>query len=112
VTRRKHNCDIQRTAEAKFQDKRSYWTHAGHEFLFGDDVRQRRAEIFERDKGLCQLKVSKDCIRYPGWYGHLHHIKGGNTDDRCWDKENLLWVCRHCHVEIHPRVKWRHEDQE
>jgi hypothetical protein len=84
VTRKKHDWDRQATAEARFQDSRSYVKHDGHQYLFGDDVTQRRSEIYERDKGMCQLRISKRCIAYPGWHGHLHHVEGGNTDDRCW----------------------------
>ena len=106
ITRKAHNVDRERTEQAHFLDPRSYWTNAGHEYLFGDDARQRRAEIFERDKGQCQIRKSRKCWSEPGWYGHLHHLKGGNTDDRCWCPHNLQWACGPCHLEEHVRIKF------
>jgi len=110
VTRKAHNVDRERTFAAyqngHFQDsrRRSYWTNAGHEYLFGIDASNRRSEIYERDKGECQLKLSVMCDPSPGWSGHMHHIKGGNTDDRCWCPHNLEWACGVCHSVAHVHV--------
>lgn len=117
MTRAAHNVDRERTAAANFLDRggwrgscRSYWTKAGHEYLFGEDVRVRRSEIYERDKGTCQIGKA-ECLGFVGWGGHLHHIEGGHTDARCWCPHNLQWACRNCHREVHPQVRWTAQEQ-
>jgi hypothetical protein len=109
MTRKAHNVDLERTEAARFEDERSYVTHSGHEFLFGVDVRNRREEIYERDKGECQIRLL-GCTRRPGWNGHMDHIEGGNTDRRCWCRHNLRWACAACHSKKHVRVLWTKND--
>lgn len=114
MTRAAHNEDIERTAASHFLDVggskrrrcRSYWTLAGHVYLFGIDASLRRLEIFERDLGCCQIQGENCLGPFVGWDGHLHHIKGGNTDDRCWCPHNLQWTCANCHREAHVRPKF------
>lgn len=102
MTRSAHNVDRQRTEQAHFLDSRSYWTNAGHCYLFGDDARQRRADVYESARGHCQ---GCETPHFVGWSeGHLHHVKGGNTDDRCWCWHNLAWVCPEYHRLAHVRV--------
>lgn len=108
MTRKKHNVDRERTAGARFQDKRSYWTNDGHEFLFGEDVRARREEVYERDKGRCQEHIRQG--RFLGchvsWHqAHMHHIQGGLVG-RCSCMHNLEILCGECHRAIHPRPRW------
>lgn len=101
MTRKVHDLDRERTETARFQDKRSYWTNSGHEFLFGDDVRNRRQEIYDRDKGLCQ-----GCGGRVNWIdGHMHHIKGGLVG-RCSCMHNLAWLCGACHQKEHVQLRW------
>ena len=93
MTRKAHNVDKQRTADAHFLDKRSYWTHDAHEFLFGDDVKNRRIEIYDRAKGMCE-----ECGVRVYWYeGHMHHKHGGLVG-RCTCMHNLAWLCPNCHL--------------
>ncbi len=99
MTRRAHNVDRERTEAASFLDERSYWTNDGHEFLFGQDVRNRRQEVYDRDRGVC-----RGCRKPVGWsWGHMHHIlhrgKGGSDD-----LENLAWSCAGCHSKEHVRI--------
>jgi HNH endonuclease len=100
MTRKAHNVDRARTEAAAFLDSRSYWTHNGHEYLFGRDVTVRRHELYNLVRGNCA-----DCGKTAYWKeGELDHIKGGNTDDRCWCLHNLQWLCRDCHRTKHVRV--------
>jgi hypothetical protein len=71
-------------------------------------VREKvRLAVFERSKGMCELKKRKDCLGGPLPYeshngtpydhGHLVHLKsegsGGKTD-----MENCRWGCWMCHL--------------
>lgn len=90
--------DVQRTAEAKFKDKRSYWSREGHLYVRGKDVGPVRDRIFERDRGICQLRISWAC-----WGAmdkgmcHLEHLVGGLGLKRCWCDHNLRISCPPCH---------------
>lgn len=96
MTRSAHNVDKQRTKEAQFLDKRSYWTNDGHEFLFGNDVTNRRMEVYEDAQGHCQ-----GCCLLTSWNaGHMHHKQGGLVG-RCTCKHNLEWLCIKCHLGHH-----------
>jgi 5-methylcytosine-specific restriction endonuclease McrA len=102
MARRKHNCDTERTTLAGFADRRSYWTHRGHCYRFGADVKHIREFVQARDQGFCQgCKVP----HYVGQAGEMDHIKGGNTDDRCDCAENLRWVCVPFHRKKHVHIK-------
>ncbi len=101
MTRKAHNVDKERTKDSGFIDRRSYWTHRGHEYLFGADATLRRNYIREWYEGRCQK-----CDKITGVTGELDHIKGGNTDDRCWCPHNLRWICRPCHRLKHVRPKF------
>lgn len=101
MTRKAHNVDRERTEKAQFRDKRSYWTNAGHMYLFGIDAQDVRAIIYARDRGNCNV-----CGIACGVFGELDHIKGGNTDDRCWCNHNLQWICRPCHRKKHLRPRF------
>jgi len=101
VTRKAHDLDREATEARRFRDDRSYVTHSGHEFLFGDDVRARRQEVYERDEGKCQ-----GCRKYIGWtWGHMHHRQGGLVG-RCTCLHNVEWRCIDCHAKEHVRVMW------
>jgi 5-methylcytosine-specific restriction endonuclease McrA len=101
MTRRAHNVDLERTEAARFEDPRSYVTHEGHEFLFGNDVRNRRQEVFDRDRGICG-----GCKKLVGWnYFHMHHRQGGNVG-RCTCMHNLEVLCPSCHANEHVQPKW------
>ncbi len=101
MTRKAHQVDREATEDALFEDERSYVTHDGQQFLFGVDMRNRRQEVFDRDKGRCQ-----GCRKPVGWQsGHMHHVKHrgrGGSDDL----ENLAWACPDCHAKEHLQVKW------
>lgn len=96
--------DRQRTAEARFQDKRSYWTNDGHEFLFGEDVRERRQQLYQKTGGRCEK-----CDWFTGWAaGHMHHKQGGLVG-RCTCMHNLEWLCAECHLlgeHVQVRLRW------
>jgi hypothetical protein len=99
MTRKAHQVDRDATATSRFQDKRSYVRTDGHEFLFGEDVRNRRQEIYDRDLGICQgcgLRVS-----YTEF--HMHHKQGGLVG-RCTCMHNLETLCAKCHWNEHPQV--------
>lgn len=67
---------------------------AGHEYLFGADVGPRRMFVFVRDCGRC-----RECGIYTGEEnGHMDHIVGGHTKERCSCLHNLRWLCASCHV--------------
>lgn len=57
---------------------------------------QRRAEVWERADGLCEVGVAADCARR---CGQVHHRAGrGGPDPHQLD--NLLCVCLPCHMWI------------
>ena len=99
----------QLTEAANFHDPRSYvanWNHPGTdhacEYLKGkEDVGARREEIRAFWKGKCA-----ECGRYCPTFGHLHHIKGGLGKQRCWCRENLIFLCGPCHKDKHVSVRW------
>lgn len=106
MTRKAHNVDRQRTAGARFQDKRSYWTNDGHEFLFGEDMRDRRWAVYDRDRGFCQECKRNGMLCWVGWNeAHMHHIQGGLVG-RCSCMHNLEILCADCHRYKHPQVKF------
>lgn len=103
MTRKAHNVDKERTINSQFLDRRSYWTNTGHFYLFGADATLQRNEIRDLSAGLCAK-----CKKVTGVTGELDHIKGGLTDDRCWCRHNLQWLCNTCHRLKHnrePRMK-------
>ena len=105
MTRKAHNVDKQRTEEAHFLDKRSYWTNAGHEYLFGDDKRNRRQELFDRIvEHSTGLPRCQQCGIDTSWnMGHMHHKQGGLVG-RCDCLHNLEWLCPDCHRKEHVHV--------
>jgi len=101
LTRRAHNVDQVATQASFFLDRRSYVTHSGHAYLFGNDVTMRRHEVYERDLGKCQ-----DCGKRALWdEGEMNHIQGGLVG-RCTCMHNLEWLCKPCHRARHVSVKW------
>jgi hypothetical protein len=104
--------DKQATMDKQFLDPRSYvanWKHpfTDHacEYLFGEDKTARRRQIFDRDKGKCQLETFL-CKGYQGWdYGEWHHAKGGRGRQHCDCLENGLWSCGPCHRAMHVAVR-------
>jgi hypothetical protein len=85
----------------RFVDKRSFvGRHSDgtyHDLLRGQDVSNRRAEVFERDRGLCRL-----CERphFVGEMGELDHINH-HPWNRCDCAGNLRVACRRAHVARH-----------
>jgi hypothetical protein len=100
--------DREKTQAAEFLDHRSYWNQNGHVYLHGKDVEIVRLRIYERDNGICQLRLP-GCKGRADWDygGEMHHIKGGLGLQRCSCDHNLQWVCFSCHRNSHVRVKWR-----
>lgn len=91
--------DPETTRLRMYLNSKSYVSFAGHEYLFGEDVSLRRAEIFKRDKGKCYR-----CGAYYGWdYGHMDHVEGGLGPQRCDCPHNLQWACPKCHSKKHNR---------
>lgn len=102
MTRKAHNVDKEATHGAHFLDRRSYWTNAGHVYVFGEDASIVRAVAATVANYNCEI-----CGKYCDFEnGQLHHIKGGNTDDRCWCQHNIQWICFDCHRAKHVHVKW------
>jgi 5-methylcytosine-specific restriction endonuclease McrA len=64
-----------------------------------------RREVFDRDKGDCQLGIANDCwgaTTYEG--GHMHHVRHRSLGGE--DKlSNLVWACPPCHwLEHNPKA--------
>lgn len=90
------------TAELGFSDPRSFRGQDGHDYLKGDDIRARRQEVYDRDKGNC-----RGCYKFVSWiYGHMDHVQGGLVG-RCDCLHNLQWLCQNCHRAKHVQTKWR-----
>ena len=108
MSRKRHKFDPAATAAMGYRDKRSYRTIHGKEFLFGEDIVLRRAEVYTRDKGICQMCGQEP---FPKWAWELDHIeahsKGGDDS-----MENLRVLCGRfsnnmCHIKRHGReVRW------
>lgn len=99
--------DAEATAAMKYLDRRSYRLLDGREFVFGKDSSKRRQEIYERDMGMCQIKLPHVCpgrVLYLG--GEWHHVKPkwkGGDDSLA----NGVWSCRRGHEAAHNRQpKW------
>lgn len=64
-----------------------------------------RLEVFERAKGMCELKKRQDCLggplpfkgSTPYDHGHLVHRKGEGAGGKT-DIENCCWGCWKCHL--------------
>lgn len=93
--------DREATKGCHFLDPRSFLSIDGHHYLKGDDIRERRTDVYERDKGICQK-----CGSFADWNrGHMHHLQGGLVG-RCDDLTNLQWLCPPCHHKEHVQVKF------
>jgi len=79
ANRRDHQATFLARKSKKFEDSRSYITNAGHEYLFGIDLKRRRAQVFRDANNTCQI-----CGKHlPGWHGDLEHIEGKIKQKRC-----------------------------
>ena len=90
------------TQAASFADSRSYVRPDGREVLFGADMTERRLEVYERDRGLCQ-----GCSRRVDWEGfELDHIikRGSHGVDRDDRAANLQVLGKWCGC--HRGSKW------
>ena len=89
--------DNTETVARNFMDERSFVSLDGHEYLYGDDIGDRRREVYERAKGVCEVRTSPHCQKAARWIdGEMHHKQGGLVG-RNDDMENLLWSCLPCH---------------
>lgn len=75
--------DLARTRYARrhgeFEDPRSYYNIAGHVFLRGVDRSQRRRQVFEFFKMICQV-----CGKHVKWHeADYDHMIGGSKHRRC-----------------------------
>lgn len=93
--------DHESTAELGFVDDRSFRSIDGHDYLKGDDIRSRRQEVYDRDKGIC-----RKCYTPVSWsYGHMDHVVGGLVG-RCDCMHNVQWLCPDCHRAKHVQVQF------
>lgn len=72
-----------------FEDRRSYFSFAGHIYLRGDDRSRRRKQVFEASGG----KYGKCSVcgrRCDEHQGDMHHIKGNTKHSRCDCLNTLL----------------------
>ena len=68
-----------KTGEFQDEDKRSYYSIAGHVYLFGIDMQMRRAAVMLAARNVCAICQE----RVSNFDGDLDHIKGGTTNARC-----------------------------
>lgn len=102
MSRKPHKVDPVATHAAAFMDKRSYITLDGKEFLFGEDMKARRLDVFERDGYICQI-CHKPCICDDAELDHFPITRGRGGDDSI---TNLRAVHGHCHRKVHVRPQW------
>jgi hypothetical protein len=89
--------DFPGTEEMNYIDPRSFLGLDGHEYLRGDDISERRRQVWQFAGGYCQVKQAPGCSGLVSWVdGELHHKQGGLVG-RNDDMENLLWSCMACH---------------
>ena len=90
--------DNMETVARNFQDEDSFVGLDGHEYLRGEDWKQRQSQVYIRYKGKCQKCGYDDTV--DGMPFDIHHIlhrsKGGSDD-----LDNLILVCRRCHNTEH-----------
>jgi 5-methylcytosine-specific restriction endonuclease McrA len=82
----------ERRENGEFQDYRSFVSRDGHEYLYGEDKRRRRREVFKRDGGRC-VRCGK--LVGSSW-GEMDHDQGGLVG-RCDCMHNLQVMCDECH---------------
>lgn len=103
----KRNAPLETAARA-FLDSESYVSikdGVEHDKLAGEDMCQRREQIFFREEGICQ-----ECGKFAplsgieGYRGAAHHILH-KIWERCDCPHNLAWVCGRfvsdCHTKQH-----------
>src|SRR5277367_2720927 len=112
--------DKEATKAAGFQDKRSWISIAGHQYLRGKDRSALRHAVFDFFKGKCCI-----CGRATGEdNGDMEHEVGGRPLARCdcfhtrlangVHHTNVRWICgmfglSPCHRKKHnrePQLKW------
>ena len=81
----------------------------GREICKGYQWEKRKREVKERSGGFCEAHVilghEKHQTHFIGIHeGDIHHIvkRSKARDDRA---ENLLWICRSAHIEIHEKMR-------
>jgi hypothetical protein len=94
------------TKARNFLDRRSYvgLDREGnpHDILYGEDLSVRRAEVFDRDVGICR----KTGV-YVGWEaGEMDHIEN-EAGKRCDCMVNLQWITKPAHIAEHPEKQLR-----
>jgi 5-methylcytosine-specific restriction endonuclease McrA len=64
-------------------------------------VGEVRRECYERDEGICQLRLSANCWRSASWeHGHMHHKRHRSLGGKDV-LENVAWSCPPCHAAHH-----------
>lgn len=75
--------------------------YSGRIRLDAEGMKELRVAVYERARGLCEMKIKHVCEVYAGWVsGHLAHIKSrgsGGSDEL----GNVLWACAPCHMASH-----------
>jgi hypothetical protein len=98
---RGHKKDNTETMARNFNHKDSFISLDGHEYLRGQDWKDRQLEVLIRDKFACRV-----CNTWEPPFD-VHHIltRGEGGPD---DLENLMLLCRKCHNKRHPekQVRW------
>ena len=103
MSRKPHQVDKEATIKAFFQDKASYITHSGKEFLGPKDWGPRRVEIYKRDKETCQ--ICKLWVPFEDMDAdHYPVTRGRGGDD---SMGNLRTTHHYCHLKTHPQVRLR-----
>jgi hypothetical protein len=123
--------DPQRKEELCYSDQKTYVRMDGSEVLFGEDWKQRKAELWERCHRRCEMiegLTAEQSLSYVdqtrewpriGYYADV--TIGGKVYSRCANEAqdphhvlkrhprrddrlaNLLAVCRGCHQKLDPR---------
>lgn len=104
--------DKQATKEKAYKDPRSFISTYGDEYLKGEDLHERRKEVYARSHGRCFLNLSPRCrgwIRYNDF--ELHHKHGGHVG-RNDNLDNLSAVCGPCHRAAHVSPRFNRKRQE
>lgn len=97
---RGHKKDIPATKAEEYRDGDSFMGLDGHEYLKGQDWKDRQLEVLLRDNFTCRICDTKE----PPF--DVHHIiprGSGGSEDR----DNLMLLCRPCHNAMHPEKQTR-----
>lgn len=76
------------------------WGALRAEIAARPEYKKMRARCAVRARGMCQVK---DCRRKGSLIHHMRQVS--KAPERIMDEDNILWICKPCHKQIHPHLQ-------